>query len=88
MRGRGPHEGAAMTREGFLDAIRQANISASAFDLSGQGDECYVLSGSGYHWSVYYSERGLERNMAHFVSEADALKHLLRLLEADPTTRL
>ena len=76
-----------MTREEFFEAIRKANIRSSAFDLDGQGDECYVLSGTDNHWSVYYSERGLETKKRHFESEAAALKHLFSLLKNDRSTR-
>lgn len=77
-----------MTRQEFLDVVRGENIRSSAFDLNGQGDECYVLSGNENHWSVYYSERGLNTKMRRFGSEAAALKHLLDVLKNDPSTRL
>lgn len=59
-----------MTREKFLEAIQEAKINPSAFDLDGQGVECFVLSDDGAYWSVYYRERGLERNKHYFGSEA------------------
>lgn len=77
-----------MTREQFFDAIQRAGIRSSAFDLEGQGDECYVLSGNENHWSVFYSERGLETKTRHFGSEAAALKHLFGLLKNDRSTRI
>jgi hypothetical protein len=77
-----------VTREEFFEAVQKAKIRPGSFDLNGQGDECYILSGSGNHWSVYYSERGLETNKRHFGSEADALAHLFDLLKNDHSTRL
>lgn len=77
-----------MTRDKFIEAVQKARIRPSAFDLDGAGDECYVLSGNGNHWSVYYSERGLETKKRNFGSESAALKHLLGLLKSDRSTRL
>jgi hypothetical protein len=51
-----------MTRNEFLTAIRQANISQRAFNLDGEGNERYVLSRCADHWKVYYSERGLQND--------------------------
>jgi len=77
-----------MTRQQFFEAIQKAGIRSSAFDLDGQGDECYVLSGSENHWSVYYSERGLETKKRNFGSEVAALKHLFGMLKNDRSTRI
>ena len=77
-----------MTRDEFLKAVREAGLRSSAFDLDGHGDECYVLTGNSNHWTVYYSERGLETQAHHFASESEALTHLLGLLQSDPSTRL
>lgn len=76
-----------MTRDDFFEAIREAKIRLSAFVLDGKGDECYVLSGNDNHWSVYYSERGLDTQNRHFASESNALEHLLETLKNDPSTR-
>lgn len=77
-----------MTREDFFEDVRMAKIRLSAFVLDGEGDECYVLSGNDNHWSVYYSERGLETQKRHFASESAALEHLLETLKNDPSTKL
>lgn len=77
-----------MTREDFFEDVRKAKIRSNAFILDGEGDECYVLSGNESHWSVYYSERGLETQRCQFDSESTALKHLLEMLKNDPSTRL
>lgn len=77
-----------MTRQDFFDKIRQMNIRSDAFNLNGQGNECYVLSGNGDHWSVYYSERGVETQKNHFGSESVALEYLLEALKNDPSAKL
>jgi hypothetical protein len=77
-----------MTRRQFFEAVQEAGIRASAFDLDGQGDECYVMSGNDNHWSVYYSERGLKTDKRHFGSEVAALEHLFGMLKNDPSTRI
>ncbi len=77
-----------MTRQQFFEAIQKAGIRSSAFDLDGQGDECYVLSGNESHWSVYYSERGLETKKRNFGSEVAALNHLFGMLKNDRSTRI
>jgi hypothetical protein len=73
---------------GILRGVQEAKIRFDAFDLSGQGNERYVLSGSDNDWSVYYSERGFETNKRHFSSESAALKALLAVFKNDPSTRL
>ena len=78
----------AMTRNEFLRVIEAEAIRPSAFDLEGQGDECYVLTGNTNYWTVHYSERGLETEARHFASESQALVYLLDLLQSDPSTRL
>lgn len=77
-----------MTKVDFFEAAREAMIRPTAFVLNGEGDECYVLSGNDNHWSVYYSERGLETQKRHFASESATLQHLLETLKNDPSTRL
>lgn len=77
-----------MTREDFLESARRAKIRPDAFALDEQGDECYVLSGRANHWSVYYSERGLETQKRQFASQSEALSHLLEKLMNDPSTKL
>ena len=77
-----------MTRDEFQKAASEAGFRSGAFDLDGQGDECYVLRGNTNHWAVYYSERGLESQVRHFASEAKALEHLLHLLQNDPSARI
>lgn len=77
-----------MTTEDFLEDARKAKIRPNAFVLDGEGNECYVLSGNANHWSVYYSERGLETQKHHFGSQSAALEHLLQTLKNDPSTKL
>ena len=77
-----------MTREEFLKAVGEEKIRSSAFDLDGDGDECYVLSGNDKDWSVFYSERGSETQKRYFTSESTALNHLLAVLRNDPSTKL
>ena len=76
-----------MTREEFLQAVRSSNIRSDAFRLSGQGNECYVLTDRAGGWVVHYAERGLETGVRHFLTESAALEHLLKELRSDPTTR-
>ena len=77
-----------MTTEDFLEDTRRAKIRPNAFVLDGEGDECYVLSGNENHWSVFYSERGLETQKRHFASQSAALEYLLKTLKNDPSTKL
>ncbi len=77
-----------MTTADFLEDARKAKIRPNAFALNGEGDECYVLSGNENHWSVYYSERGMETQKHHFVSQSAALEYLLQTLKNDPSTKL
>jgi hypothetical protein len=77
-----------MTRDEFMVAVVNQRICSGAFSLGDEGkDECYVLSGNGSNWSVYYSERGLKTQRMSFVSESDALGHLLTTLNNDPSTK-
>jgi hypothetical protein len=70
-------------QEGWaVDAICEENIRSDAFHIGNTGDECFVLSESGYDWRVYYSERGLERKARHFITESEALQYLLEELQA------
>ena len=50
-------------------------------------DERYVVEDL-TEWVVYYSERGLERGLSAYPTEAKALADLLDWLVRDPTTRL
>ena len=77
-----------LTRQEFLEAAQRAGIGAVAFDLNGDGDEKYVLRSASGGWEVYYSERGLERNLRTFGVEEHALQHLLTLLASDHSTRV
>ena len=77
-----------MTRDEFLDAARQANISSRAFNLDGSGNERYVLSHSADQWRVYYSERGEQVEARNFGSESEALQYLLEWLKRIPSARL
>jgi hypothetical protein len=75
-----------MTKDEFLDAVESYGIRRDAFSFDGFSDECYVVSGHGDHWDVYYSERGLQTGIRHFEAESAALDELFALLRADPST--
>jgi len=77
-----------MTRDDFLRIAKTEDIRFDAFNLDGEGNECYVVARHQDRWVVYYSERGLQRNPREFLTEPSALECLLELLRADPTTRL
>ena len=77
-----------MTKDDFLRIIREDKTRLDAFNLDGQGDECYVVAHRQGRWSVYNSERGLETSVRQFSTESAALEYLLELLRADPSTRL
>jgi hypothetical protein len=77
-----------MTRDDFLLIAKTEDIRFDAFNLDGEGNECYAVARHHGRWVVYYSERGLERNTREFLTESSALECLLELLRADPTTRL
>lgn len=76
-----------MTKAEFLEAAKANGIRLDAFNLDGQGDECYVLADREGRWDVYYSERGLEARVRHFSTESAALDYLLEALRADPSTK-
>ncbi len=76
-----------MTRQEFLEEAWAAGIDPWAFDLSGPQNETYVLDKSNYDYRVYYSERGEQVEIRHFITESEALEHLLKLLKKNPTTR-
>lgn len=75
-----------MTKDEFLRTVRSDSIRSDAFDLNGQGDECYVLAEREGRWDVFYSERGLEAGVRHFPTESSALAYLLDALRADQST--
>jgi hypothetical protein len=74
-----------VTRSEFLELVREEKVRPDSFSFEG-GDERYVLSVEGSVWRTFYRERGIERGVQMFVSESDALEHLLELLRNDPTT--
>jgi hypothetical protein len=53
----------------------------------GYTDERYVVEDRRSEWVVYYSERGLERSLSGYPTEAEALDDLLDRLLRDSTTR-
>lgn len=76
-----------MTRQEFLEEVRKEGINPRTFDLDNVKHECYVLNSDYYDYRVYYSERGSEYNIRHFVTESEALEYLLEKLKSDPTTK-
>ncbi len=78
-----------MTKDEFVRLARVAGVRPAAYDLDGSGDrnECYLLTRVDDAWVVFYGERGLETGVRRFVTQGEALDHLLATLRADPTTR-
>ena len=76
-----------MTRTEFLEATKAGGIVPDAFNLDGEGNECYVLADRDGQWDVYYSERGLETGKHHFSTESTALEYLLETLRADQAAK-
>lgn len=78
-----------MTGDEFTRVARAEGIRPDAYDLDGSSDrnECYVVTKADDGWVVFYGERGLETGLRRFVTQGEALDHLLATLRADPTTR-
>lgn len=77
-----------MTRSELQTVLQAERINPDAYDLSGEGrDEAYVLRQEPSGWSVFYSERGLQRDPQNFSTEAEACDCLLTTLRNDPTAR-
>lgn len=77
-----------MNRSDLVKILQGEGIDPNSYDLDGgHGRECYVLSGNGPSWHVYYNDRGLERGWRPFGSEETACEYLLELLRRDPTAK-
>lgn len=77
-----------VNRSELRTVLEAEGISPDAYDLSGEGkNEAYVLRQEPFGWSVFYSERGAQRDARTFGSEAEACACLLGKLRKDPTTR-
>jgi hypothetical protein len=67
-----------VNKEEFLLWAENNNVPEGAFYLDGgHPSEAFVVDSRGLYWVVYYSERGIETDLRQFVSEEDALDHLL-----------
>jgi len=66
--------------------LEAEDIRRDAYDLSGQGKSEAFIREDSFRWSVFYSERGLERDTHTFATEAEACDHLLANLRNDPNT--
>lgn len=75
-----------MNRSELQTILQAERINPDAYDLSGVGrDETYVLREEPFGWSVFYSERGLQRNPQTFGTESEACDCLLTALRNDLT---
>jgi hypothetical protein len=78
-----------VTRDELSLRLTQLGIRPDAYNLSGEATtETYILEERYGIWRVFYSERGVESQLAEFETESDACEHLLSLLLLDSTTRL
>ena len=78
-----------MAKDEFVRLAQVAGVRPAAYDLDGSGDrnERYVLTRADHAWVVFDGERGVETGVRRFVTQGEALDHLLATLRADPTTR-
>jgi hypothetical protein len=77
-----------MNRSELAAMLQAKAIRTDAYDLSGDAkNEAYVLRQEPVGWLVFYSERGLERDVRSFANEADACADLLARLTSDPAIR-
>lgn len=77
-----------LTRESLARRLDADGVSRRAYDLYGSNaGEQYVLDHQGSRWSVFYSERGLQREKRDFDTEAGACADLRDRVLRDPTTR-
>lgn len=78
----------AMNRLELCAALEAEGVSPDAYDLTDQGkNEAYVLRKTPLGWTIFYSERGSERDVETYGTEAEACERLLITLRNDPTTR-
>ena len=78
-----------MDRDQLAATLQRSGIRKDAYRLgAGPADEAYVLDRENGQWVVYYSERGLKRNLQSFEDEAHACNHLLTRLRDDQSTRV
>lgn len=80
---------APMNRSELLKILQAEGIRPDSYDLDGGlGRECFVLSGNGPSWYVFYNDRGVESGWRPFASEETACEYLLELLRKDATTKM
>ena len=68
----------AMDRQELRAVLEAERVTPDAYDLTGQGkDEAYVLPKQPFGWTLFYSERELERGTETFGHGAEARARLL-----------
>ncbi|WP_442678413.1 hypothetical protein ACSBM8_12875 [Sphingomonas sp. ASY06-1R] len=76
-----------MNEAAFSNWIRDNHIRSDAYVIGAPLSERYVAARGVLGWSVYYSERGLRRNVQRFWTKSAALEELVRRINGDPFTR-
>ena len=77
-----------LNKESSLSLLRSLGVREDTYSLNGETThDRYVLEEIYGQWCVYYFERGLRIGESVFRSEGEACRHLVQLLESDPTTR-
>jgi hypothetical protein len=71
-----------MDRAELGATLRREGINPDTYSLEGRDGigERYVLARCASGWTVYYTERGIERARRNFDTEDEACRHLLDLL--------
>ena len=69
-----------MTRNGFLQSLRENNIDESLVSFGPAFREGHCVRHIGFRWEVFIRERGKDYDVMGFPSESDALQYLFEKL--------
>lgn len=85
-----------MNKAELVTALLERGVDPNAFDVDERRNatEIYVLQrrergliSEPDFWVTFYGERGIERGLRHFPSEAEACQYFLEWVAGDPTTQ-
>ena len=65
-----------MTRTEFLEHLKKHSIDENLVLFDDTMKEGYCVRKNGFHWEVFFRERGKEYNCVGFPSESNALQYL------------